>query len=673
MRLDPSVRVGGLLAALVVSGFLALHAAPDGGTVIGIWPVGVASALALEVGRRRAPYVLPVVLFVAVLTIWLGGRPADVAIGYGLGITVETALVVAVLTRGVEGRPPLRTDADLRRYYLAVAGAGLVAAASGGLTSVLTGFGNPGTVALALGTAHLASQITLLPFFMRLPPHGSIASVTERVLQWAAIIVITPLVFSFDDVPSMAFMVVPLLAWGAQRIRPFEALAQMAALVFFAILMTTAGRGPFAAAPQAYDLPADARGVFLAAFATTCALIVVPLLIRVGAHIVISREARSERDKVQSIVDGATGIAIIGADAEGRVTLFNPGAERLLGYSAAEMMGRSTRILHSMRSVVDKARELRTAPDFGSVVQRIVTGEHAGTLMRFRRKDGVERIHSMTLTRMVDERGATVGYVSTSEDVTDSVDAQQRLQDALDTERQAVDRLREVDRAKDAFVSSVSHELRTPITSIMGYLELLGDGSYGPLTPDQGKALKRVSDNSGRLLGLIDELLTLSRLSEDGLALSTRAFDLREVVREGYAVVAPAWAHRRLEVSLDLPEEPVEFVGDRDMLERVVVNLVGNAVKFTPEGGAVSVVLGGHGSEVHLDVRDTGVGIPHQEIEQLFSRFFRSSIALEKAIPGSGLGLSITRAIVEKHGGAIDVESAVGRGTLFRVRMPTAA
>lgn len=684
MRLDPALRVGGLLVALVASGFLAVHAAPDDGHVIGIWPVGVASAVLIEARRRWAPVLLAVVLGVAVGTIWLGGRPGDVAVGYGVGIALETAVVLAVLSRGRagrDGRPCLSADADLGRYFAACGAAGAIAAAAGALTSWVTGFGQPGAVALALGTAHLASQLTLLPFFMRLPRHGSVGGPVERAAQWLAILVITPLVFYPQDLPSMAFMVVPLLAWGALRIRPLEALAQMAALLFFAILMTTYGRGPFAAVPSVFDLSPDARGVLLAAFAVTCALIVVPLMIRVGQHIVTSREARSERDKVRSIVDGATGIAIVGADAEGLITLFNPGAERLLGYRAEEVLGCSTRVLHTMRSVVEKADELGTARDFDSVVSEIVGAEHAGTHMRFLRKDGVERIHSMTLTRIVDERGDAIGYVSTSEDVTDQVEAQDRLHDALQAERDAVDRLREVDRAKDAFVSSVSHELRTPITSILGYLELLGDGSYGALEPAQARALRRVSDNSDRLLGLIDELLTLSRLSEDGLALSSRAFDLREVVQQGYDVVAPAWAHRRLDVSLDLPAEPVPFVGDREMLERVVVNLVGNAVKFTPEGGSVSVDLGvvdagpdvPEGGEVRIDVRDTGMGIPQQEIQQLFSRFFRSSIAQQRAIPGSGLGLSITRAIVEKHGGVIDVESAVDHGTLFRVRMPVCA
>jgi signal transduction histidine kinase len=121
---------------------------------------------------------------------------------------------------------------------------------------------------------------------------------------------------------------------------------------------------------------------------------------------------------------------------------------------------------------------------------------------------------------------------------------------------------------------------------------------------------------------------------------------------------------------VDVPDEPVPFLGDRDMLERVVINLVGNAAKFTPEGGRIAVRLETDADGSVLEVSDTGIGIPLQEQERLFSRFFRSSLAQEQAIPGSGLGLSIAHAIVEKHGGTMTVESEPGSGTTFRVHLP---
>jgi signal transduction histidine kinase len=290
--------------------------------------------------------------------------------------------------------------------------------------------------------------------------------------------------------------------------------------------------------------------------------------------------------------------------------------------------------------------------------------------MRFRRKDGVERSHSMTLRRLVDDRGSVTGYVSTSEDVTERVEAQAALEEALQVERTAVARLQEVDRVKDMLVGSVSHELRTPITSIVGYLEMLEDGSFGALNDEQADAVRRVRGNSGRLLQLIDDLLTLSRVEDDGLVLDARALDLRALVRAGHDVVAPAWAGRDLDVRLELPDEPVPFVGDRDMVERAVVNLVGNAVKFTPDGGRIEVALAVKGDEALLEVADSGVGIVAAERDRVFSRFFRSATLEKRAIPGSGLGLSITRGVIERHGGRIELESEEGSGTVFRVWLP---
>ena len=152
-----------------------------------------------------------------------------------------------------------------------------------------------------------------------------------------------------------------------------------------------------------------------------------------------------------------------------------------------------------------------------------------------------------------------------------------------------------------------------------------------------------------------------------------RVVDLRKVISAGCAVVAPALEKRALELDLDLPDEPVPFLGDRDMLERVVINLVGNAVKFTPEEGRVAVSLRVGREWLVLEVADNGIGIPLQEQDQLFTRFFRSSLAQESAIPGSGLGLSIAHAIVEQHGGSMSVESAPGSGTTFQVRLPVLA
>jgi signal transduction histidine kinase len=290
--------------------------------------------------------------------------------------------------------------------------------------------------------------------------------------------------------------------------------------------------------------------------------------------------------------------------------------------------------------------------------------------MGFLRKDGEERQHLMSLNRVIGAHGEVIGYVSTSEDITERLRAEARLLESLDAERQAVEQLREVDRVKEAFVSSVSHELRTPITSILGYTELMGDSALGPLNADQRDAVDRISRNSNRLLSLISELLTLSKLQAEGHVPDREMVDLVEVVAAGLAVLSPTVARRDVELTVDLPSSPVQVSGDREMLERVVINLTDNAVKFTPDGGRVSVALTTSPGQAVVEVADTGIGVPAHEQQRLFDRFFRSSLAQDHAIPGSGLGLSIAHKIVENHGGTLEVCSEAGQGSTFRVRLP---
>lgn len=657
------VRVGALLLLTAVTGFLAVSAAPDDGKVIGIWPVGAAAGALLWSPRRVAPWLLPVVFLLALTSVGLGGRPLAVAVGYAVTITVEVALVWRLLSRGAACTWRLRDDRDLRRWVVTCFLAGAVGAAGGALTSWLVDFGDPAYVALGLGTAHLASHLVLTPLWAQLPQHSDIAGRGEHLLQWAIILLAAPLVFWPSDVPPLVFLLIPLLAWSALRIGAREALAQMVLLLAFGVWLTTSGHGPFAAAPDLYDLPRDVRGVLLAAFSAVCALIVVPLILRVGESVEAARAARAERDTLDRIVSSTTGVAIIGADQDSRITLFNPGAERMLGYRAADVLGRSTRMFHTRATLGRKAEELGVEPTLAAVAEVLMRPGMEGSDIGLVRSDGVERTHSMTLSRVTDEQGQVIGYLSTSEDVTERVEAEEAL-------RAALQRMQEVDSVKDAFVSSVSHELRTPITSIHGYLELLLDDAFGDLGTEQRRAVERVSRNAERLLALIDDLLTLSRLQEDGLNLAPRVVDLREVVGEACAVVAPAAETGGLTLGVDLPEEPVPFLGDRDMLERAVVNLVANAVKFTPSGGRVDVRLTAHGTGTTLQVSDTGIGIPVAEQEHLFTRFFRSSNAQRQAIPGSGLGLSIAHAVVRQHGGSIRVVSAEGAGTSFWVELP---
>src|SRR5215212_4749673 len=227
---------------------------------------------------------------------------------------------------------------------------------------------------------------------------------------------------------------------------------------------------------------------------------------------------------------------------------------------------------------------------------------------------------------------------------------------------------REAELLKDQFFALVSHELRTPLTSIIGYLELvLEDGEA--LSPNQRRFLSVVDRNARRLLRLVGDLLFVAHVEAGRLALEMGQVDLPTLTREAVEAARPRAEAKRLALEATTHEIP-PMAGDRDRLAQVLDNLVSNAVKFTPDGGSVSVRLDARDGEALIEIEDTGVGIPASEQSRLYERFYRASTATARAIPGVGLGLTIAKAIVEAHGGELGFDSVEGRGTTFRVRLP---
>ncbi|GAA0975370.1 Alkaline phosphatase synthesis sensor protein PhoR [Nocardioides aquaticus] len=239
---------------------------------------------------------------------------------------------------------------------------------------------------------------------------------------------------------------------------------------------------------------------------------------------------------------------------------------------------------------------------------------------------------------------------------------------ALRQERRSAEQLRELNRATDEFVATVSHELRTPLASISGYAEVLQDEES--LTESQHAWVDAIARNAGRLTSLTYDLLLLSGFNSGEVQMEDEEVDLRDVVTQVRDMVGTLAAGLRLDVSFDLPDTPVLVRGDTGQLERVVLNLAGNAIKFSEAGG--SVVCGVSEDDTHavLEVTDTGMGIPEDELEALFTRFFRGSSARRRAIQGTGLGLHIVATIVDNHGGRVGVRSVVGEGTRFTVHLP---
>lgn len=227
--------------------------------------------------------------------------------------------------------------------------------------------------------------------------------------------------------------------------------------------------------------------------------------------------------------------------------------------------------------------------------------------------------------------------------------------------------LLEADRLKDEFVALISHDLRTPLTSIIGYLELTLDDHN--LTEEQRGFLGIADRNADRLLRLVNDLLFVARLEAGQLDLHPTELDLAAVVRQSVEEAKPRATAGGIELTCEAGAVSA-VQADKGRMFQLVDNLISNAIKFTPAGGDVRVSVTPVNGVVRLEVADTGIGIEPEEQQRLFERFFRTSTASEHQIPGTGLGLYITRAIVEAHGGSIAVRSDPGEGTAFSVDLP---
>ncbi len=376
---------------------------------------------------------------------------------------------------------------------------------------------------------------------------------------------------------------------------------------------------------------------------------------------------------VAEILNAATHTVLMAVDLELRITHFNVGAERVLGWSTQEVLGRRPEFLHHPDYWQLEAKELDVSPDPECVIAK--QSENADPRPHpFRKRSGETVELSFSTTKVFDPEGRLLGYVGVGEDVTDRLRAHEATLLALRREQDALVRLQDVDRLKADLISTVSHELRTPLASICGYSELLEQGDFDALTEDQAAAMRTVRRNARRLEEMVDSLLTLSRIERNADPGGHELLDLCDVVEGVRELFEPPAlkAPEHLQIDFDVAARGAWLPGDREALQRLVINLVDNAVKFT-EQGSVTVMVGVDDDSVQLSVADTGIGIASEDQPLLFGSFYRSQNAIERAIPGTGLGLSIVSAIVQQHNASVDVVSRLGTGTTVTVKFPVPA
>lgn len=386
--------------------------------------------------------------------------------------------------------------------------------------------------------------------------------------------------------------------------------------------------------------------------------------------------------------------AVLTTDLDGVVTFVSTGAAALFGLAPGELVGAPFPLdMLDEQEVAERAAAARLEPGLPVLLadpttfERRYEGIDLGELDRrrravadrprvgsvdwaVRRSDGRVVTVAVSTSPLRDHHGRVVGQVSVGEDVTETRASQALLVSALRTERESVARLQELDRAKNEFVATVSHELRTPMTNIVGYVEHLRDGGAGPLSPAQARALDAVHRNADRLRALADDLLVLLGLESDHPVPDFTSVEIQTLFRALRESVPVAVSGRQLDVEVQVPAQPLVVRGDQGLLERAMRSLLSNAVKFTPDGGRVTLSARGVDEAVVLEVVDSGIGMSPEDRRHVFGRFARAPQAQAEALPGAGLGLCIVDAVVREHGGQVLVESQPGVGSVFSILLP---
>lgn len=680
------------LASTVIIAALAVRGV-DGPLALTVQSPGVA-LWAVHFNRSRSVPIrvswIVAMWLALVVSFSLAGGPLAITLFLGTSAAVGCLIGYQVLTSSFQNEPFLKTRDDLMLFGKAFIACVLSAMIIAFVGAWITGAGSVLVAALAMGTLTAMSFGLAIPMICHTTPSKHSPWVTEHLLHWVAVCALTLLLFSTPKGQSLIYLLVPLVGYAALRFPLKEAIAQVWVIAGSAIVLEY-GLVPGSHAIKttfSIPLPADLHLVPVSTLTLVCLFVVIIANITNEQLTNVRGELKETAAQLEETLQTATGTALLETDMLGKIVFFSRGAELMTGYEAEEVLGRSPAIFFSPESLTDISRRAGVPePDADqrkshadrynhigfTLGKRAITRPAKGYDWKFTHKDGRNRWASTFITPKLNEHGKWVGFVGTCKDVTRRVESARSLNEALSKEREAVLRLAEVDRVKDQFISTVSHELRTPITNIIGYTELLEDGDLGPLNKEQDQAITRISFSGRRLLSLVNDLLTLSRVQQRGLEKKTAAFDLRDIVRSSVDLVKPAGGGaQQPEITVDLPESPVCIAGDGEKLERAVINLLSNATKFTPPDGTVHVSLVTDEESVRVSVADSGRGMSEEEQALLFTRFFRAESAERDAIPGSGLGLSIVKTIVDLHDGEIDVVSAPGEGSTFTIRLPKA-
>ncbi|MBI5572037.1 MAG: PAS domain S-box protein [Desulfomonile tiedjei] len=380
-----------------------------------------------------------------------------------------------------------------------------------------------------------------------------------------------------------------------------------------------------------------------------------------------AEEAASEAEtRLGSVLDAATNLSVIATDPFGTITVFNRGAERMLGFASDEVVGKETPLLvHIPSELADLAAEMtrkagRKVRPIDSLRMLAESDARDTMAWTYVRKDGTQVPVDVTFAPIRDRLGEITGFMELARDVTE----RKFVEAELIAVREGAEK---ANRAKNEFLAVMSHEIRTPIHGVIGMTELVLDTD---LTQQQRECLALVKSSAHSLLSVVNDILAFSKIESGKLELDHTEWDLRARLVETLSPLEIRAREKGIELLLQVASDvPDLVVGDSGRLHQVISNLVGNAIKFTNTGEvSVSIELESAALEttvLHFAIQDTGIGIPPDKRRAIFDPFTQADASTTRIFGGTGLGLAISRRLVEMMGGHIWVESDLGKGSCF--------
>jgi PAS domain S-box-containing protein len=387
------------------------------------------------------------------------------------------------------------------------------------------------------------------------------------------------------------------------------------------------------------------------------------------AYLILSTLIKVKRgeeihSKLASIVESSED-AIISTTLDGKIVTWNKGAENVYGYSGQEAIGRSVSLVDSPDQPNEISRILEKIRR-GHAVDRYVT---AGM-----KKDGQRIDVSLSASPIRDASGKIVRVSAIARDITQRKQLQEELREKNRELEQQNYLVQKANRLKSEFLANMSHELRTPLNAIIGFAQLMHDGKVGPVSTEHKEYLGDILTSGRHLLQLINDILDLSKIEAGKLEFNPEPVHLTALIGEVRQILQSLSAAKRLSVAVEISPSIDELVIDPAKLKQVLYNYLSNAIKFTPEQGRVTIRALPEASDFfRLEVEDTGIGIPPQDLNKLFTEFQQLDTSTTKRHQGTGLGLALTKKIVAGQGGRVGVESVQGRGSVFYAILPRVA